>query len=79
MARRNSNKASQVSGSIILDVRDKSCNVLNTRWHKTAWRLIVSVPSRRNKLLKNYDDEKYINTIGNVNMLTKTMKILTNI
>lgn len=31
IARRNSNRASQVSGSIILDVRDKSCNVLKTR------------------------------------------------
>lgn len=31
IARRNSNKASQVSGSIILDVLDKSCSVLKTR------------------------------------------------
>lgn len=31
IASKNSNRDSHVSGSIILDVRDKSCNVLKTR------------------------------------------------
>lgn len=31
IASRKSNRASQVSWSMILDVRDKSCNVLKTR------------------------------------------------
>lgn len=45
MANRNKSNDSHVSRSKIFDSCATCCRVRNTRWHKTAWRLMTSTPA----------------------------------